>query len=259
MTIEATFTPAEFERLCHQDLSNAACVVFDVLRATSTIVTALAAGAESVLPVGTIDEAVRCRAADAKVLLAGERDGLRITAALSGGVNFDLGNSPREYTSGAVRGRRIVTTTTNGTRAFAACRGARHLRAASFLNMDCTAQHIAGLNPARVILVCAGTGEDEAFEDNLGAGALCRRLVAMDGRIELTGSARRAAELFTSHAGHLEAAMQNSSNARRLLSNPELRDDVAFCLTENLFPVVVGATMPPLPPSSDPSVALHIL
>lgn len=241
MIIEATFTPAEFELLRQQDLSDAACVIFDVLRATSTIVTALARGAESVLPVATIDEAVRCRAADANVLLAGERNGLRITAALSGGVDFDLGNSPREYTAAIVRGRRIVSTTTNGTRAFAACRGARHVFAGSFLNLDRTAQQLARLNPARVILVCAGTGEAAAFEDNLGAGALCQRLVASVQKIELTDSATVAADMFTANAAGLEAAMSKSSNACRLLASSELRGDVAFCLSENLYPIVVAA------------------
>lgn len=241
MKLEATFTPAEFELLRQQDLSDTACVVFDVLRATSTIVTALARGAESVLPVATIDEAVRCRTADVRVLLAGERNGLRITAALSGSVDFDLGNSPREYASAIVRGRRIVTTTTNGTRAFAACSGARHVFAGSFLNLDCTAQHLAKLNPTRVMLVCAGTGEEVAFEDNLGAGALCQRLLGLVAQAELADSASLAASQFTAHADDLESAMSKSSNACRLLAIPELRDDVAFCLSENLYPIVVGA------------------
>jgi len=241
MNLEVTFTPAEFETLRQQDLSDAACVVFDVLRATSTIVTALARGAESVLPVATIEEAVLSRAADAQVLLAGERNGLRITAALSGGVDFDLGNSPREYSSAIVRGRRIVTTTTNGTRAFAACRGARHVLAGSFLNLTNTAQHLARLNCPRVILVCAGTGEAVALEDCLGAGALCHQLMALNPAMVMTDSASVTADMFKVHADELEAAMQKSSNARRLLTIPELSEDVGFCLSENLFPIVVGA------------------
>jgi len=241
MIVDATFTPAEFEALRQQDLSEAACVVFDVLRATSTIVTALARGAESVLPVATIEEAVSWRARDSKVLLAGEREGLRITAALSGSVDFDLGNSPREYGAVVVRGRCIVTTTTNGTRAFAACRGARHVLAGSFLNLNATAQHLARLNCPRVILVCAGTGEDMAFEDCLGAGALCERLLELKPAMVKAESARETASMFRTHADDLEAAMQESANARRLLAIPELEEDVAFCLSENLYPIVVGA------------------
>lgn len=241
MNTEVTFTPAEFESLRQQDLSEVACVVFDVFRATSTIVTALARGAESVLPVATIEEALRFREADKTILLAGERNGLRITAAQTGRVDFDLGNSPREYSATIVRGRRIVTTTTNGTRAFAACRKARHVFAGSFLNLNSTAQHLARLNCSRVIFVCAGTGEGLALEDCLGAGALCHRLRALASHAVLDDSAHIAADIYAAHENDLEAAMQKSSNARRLLSIPELRDDVAFCLSENLFPIVVAA------------------
>ena len=71
-------------------------MVFDVLRATSTMTVALANGANGILPCGTIDEAIAARAANPNVLLAGERGGLRINAEISGSVDFDLGNSPRE-------------------------------------------------------------------------------------------------------------------------------------------------------------------
>jgi 2-phosphosulfolactate phosphatase len=248
MTVEVTFTPADFESLRQQNLSGTACVVFDVLRATSTIVTALSKGAQSVLPVGSIAEAVQARTADPEVLLAGERHGLRITAEVSGGVDFDLGNSPREYSTPRVRDRRIVTTTTNGTRAFAACRGARHVLAGSFLNLRRTAQHLAQLRCERVLLVCSGTGEAVAFEDCLGAGALGHALKELRTDCELMDSARFAADVYTTHANDLLTAMDRSANARRLLALPTLAEDVAFCLTLNLYPIVVV---------SDPQGRLH--
>lgn len=241
MNLEVTFTPAEFETLRQEDLSGTLCVVFDVLRATSTLVTALARGADSVLPVASIEQALRCRAEDPRVLLAGERNGRRITAAVSGGVDFDLGNSPHEYAAATVRERRIVTTTTNGTRAFAACRGAKHVFAGSFLNLTRTAQQILRSDCEDVILVCSGTGEAVAFEDCLGAGALCHQLLARKPDIQMGDSASFTSDLFTANAADLEAAMAKSTNARRLLAIPELQDDVAFCLTENLFPIVVAA------------------
>jgi len=241
MHIEVTFTPAEFNTLPQRDLSNTVCVVFDILRATSTIVTALARGAESVLPVASIAEALACRSTDPSVLLAGERDGLRITAAISGGVDFDLGNSPEEYTAERVRGRRIVTTTTNGTRALAACRKARHVFAAAFLNLRRTAQQVIRSNCPEVILVCSGTAEHVAFEDCLGAGALCRELQAQGPTTELSDAAHFAADLHTVHAEDPKGSLDRSSNARRLLAIPELRGDVAFCLSENLYPIVAAA------------------
>src|SRR3972149_2948693 len=129
--IEATFTPAEFEALRRRDLSNAVCVVFDVLRATSTIVTALAHGATAVIPVEHISEALETQRHHPGALLGGERGGLRIGADQTGGVEFDLGNSPREYTNEKVGGKTIIATTTNGTRALRACAGGRVTIAAS--------------------------------------------------------------------------------------------------------------------------------
>jgi 2-phosphosulfolactate phosphatase len=241
MTLKVTFTPAEFETLRQEDLSNTACVVLDVLRATSTIVTALARGAAGVLPVGSIEEALRRRSDDPRVLLAGERGGERIRTALSGGLDFDLGNSPREYSSAVVGGRRIVTTTTNGTRAFAACRAARFVLAGSFLNLTRTAQQILRTNCTEVLLVCSGTGEQVAFEDCLGAGALCQQLLALRPDLQLGDAASLAADLFRAHQEDLEGAMQQSNNARRLLAMPDLAEDVSFCLTKDLYPIAVAA------------------
>src|SRR6266536_3353077 len=120
-TIEVLFTPAEFETLRKRDLSEATCVVFDVLRATSSMVTALANGAEAIIPVSEISEALEIKRKEPEVLLAGERDGLRIEANLTGSISFDLGNSPREFTREKVAGRKIAITTTNGTRALRSC------------------------------------------------------------------------------------------------------------------------------------------
>src|SRR6186713_1915475 len=115
--LEVILTPAEIGGLPRQDLRDATCVVFDVLRATSVFVTALGNGAQSIQPVAEIADALAVKAGDPAVLLAGERHGRRITASESGDLDFDLGNSPREFTPQIVANRRIVSTTTNGTRA----------------------------------------------------------------------------------------------------------------------------------------------
>ncbi|MDG2213885.1 MAG: 2-phosphosulfolactate phosphatase, partial [Verrucomicrobiota bacterium] len=95
MRLQTTFTPADFEALAQTDLSGTTCVVLDILRATSSMITALANGAEQILPVATIEEALAAKAEHPEALLCGERNGLRITAAQTGGTEFDLGNSPR--------------------------------------------------------------------------------------------------------------------------------------------------------------------
>src|SRR6266850_200069 len=98
MSLEVLFAPAEFSALGQRDLSGTVCVVFDVLRATSSMVTALDNGASAVVPVAEIPEALKIRERDPRILLAGERDGVRIQSDLTSGIAFDLGNSPREFT-----------------------------------------------------------------------------------------------------------------------------------------------------------------
>ena len=95
MNIEVILSPSELPALAQRDLRGTACVVFDVLRATTSIVTALANGARAIVPVGEISEALAIRKKQPDVLLGGERDGVKIRAAQTGGIDFDLGNSPR--------------------------------------------------------------------------------------------------------------------------------------------------------------------
>src|SRR5208337_2961537 len=113
MKIETILTPVELPALAQRDLRATACVVFDILRATSTFVTALQNGAQAIIPVSEIAEAVALQKKMPDVLLAGERDGVKIRAAKSGGIDFYFGNSPREFPAEKVRGKTIVSTTTN--------------------------------------------------------------------------------------------------------------------------------------------------
>lgn len=239
--IEVLFSPAEFRTLPARDLRDTTCVVFDVLRATSTIVTALAAGAAGVIPVGEIKTALEWRQQQPDVMLAGERHGLRIDAALTGGVEFDLGNSPREFTAKRVSGRLIVTTTTNGTHALGVCAKAAELLVCCFLNTRRTAVHLARSQGRKLCLVCAGTGEDAALEDTLAAGALCEELLSNQPATKPADSAVLARLAFLQSRGDLANAVRQSSNARRLLCLPELHDDVEFCLRLNSLDLVAQA------------------
>ena len=235
MEVEVTFTPAEFEALAQRDLRDAGCVVFDVLRATSTAVVALACGARGIRPVATIEEALECRRRNPAVLLAGERAGRRIGAALTGGVEFDLGNSPFEFTAERVAGRTLVQTTTNGTRALRASATGGRVLAGAFLNLAAVAAAIGRASWRRLLLVCSGTGEAAAGEDTLAAGALCDRLGKL---AELTDSARIALGFWRSAGGGWRAEAAATQNARRLLAIPELAADVEFCLRTDVFGVV---------------------
>jgi 2-phosphosulfolactate phosphatase len=234
--LEVLFTPAEFEALKNRDLSNTVCVVFDVLRATTSMLAALRYGAAQILPVKEISEALALqRRLPPGALLAGERDGLRIRAGQSGGVDFDLGNSPREFTPERVAGRTIIMTTTNGTRALQACLGARHILAGAFLNLAALAVWIRNQPPPSLLLVGAGTFEQAAYEDTLAAGALGE--LVWDQFSRPADSAHLACEIYRAGASDLSAALrEHSRNARRLLASPDLRDDVAFALQRDTVP-----------------------
>ncbi len=233
MKIETILSPQELPALAQRDLSGTACVVFDILRATSTFISALHHGAKEILPVSEIAEAAALRRQRPEVRLAGERDGVKIRAAQSGGIDFDFGNSPREFTPGQVQGKTIVSTTTNGTRALRACAGANLILAASFLNLSATAKFLSRSQPEEILLVCAGTGDGVALEDVLAAGALTDLLTD-----EVSDSAEVARQTFLRMKSDLSAAIASSSNGRRLLGIPELRADVPFCSQRDVFNLV---------------------
>jgi len=239
MILHTLLTPAELPALAARDLRETACVVFDILRATSTFVTALHHGAAAVIPVSEIAEAVARRKKQPDVRLAGERNGVRIRTAQTGAMDFDFGNSPREFTPEKVRGQIIVSTTTNGTRALRAGATAKLVLAASFLNLSATAQFLRG--QTEIILVCAGTAENAALEDVLAAGALAEMFAAHGNpRPALADATEIARQTFLRRKHDLAAAIGGSQNGRRLRAIPKLRADVAFCAQQDIFNLVAA-------------------
>jgi 2-phosphosulfolactate phosphatase len=238
-TLEVLFTPAEFDALSRRNLSQTVCVVFDVLRATSSMITALANGAEVVLPAAEIPEALALKQSDPGLLLAGERHGRRIEASLTGGLDFDLGNSPREFTRERVAGRRLAMTTTNGTRALRACSRARQVLVGSFLNLEATARFLQKSNPENLLIICSGTFEHASFEDALAAGALCDRLWTQHSDGSIADSALICRRIYLPGRDDLVAEFSESANGKRLLSISDLQDDVAYCAQRDVFPFVV--------------------
>ena len=144
MTVDTFFTGAAVDPAA---VPGTTAVVIDVIRATSTIMEALANGARAVYPVASTEEAVQLAASLGRddSLLCGERKGVMIEG-------FDLGNSPREYTPDVVAEKQLVMTTTNGTRAFVAVQGAERVVSASFLNLSAVVEvaQLLDLTPAQV-------------------------------------------------------------------------------------------------------------
>jgi 2-phosphosulfolactate phosphatase len=228
--LEVILSPTELAALPGRNLADTVCVVFDILRATTSMITALASGAECIIPVAEIPAALALRKTHPDALLAGERNGLRIRADLTGDIDFDLGNSPREFVPSKVQGRTIIMSTTNGTRAIRACAGARTVLISSFLNLRATTNWLRDTNPAHLILICSGTVDEPAFEDILAAGAVCERIWPQYVGGHVSDSAEVARRLYPLMQSNLVEAMKNCRNGRRLLAMPEVRDDVWFCV-----------------------------
>jgi 2-phosphosulfolactate phosphatase len=241
-TLEVLFSPADFMALERRDLSETVCVVFDVLRATSSMMTALANGARSIIPVAEIDEALALRQGKNDLLLAGERDGLRIRAAQTKSIDFDLGNSPREFTPGQVMGKTIVMTTTNGTRALRACAPAKTVLIGSFLALKTLGEWVDQNIPSNLLLVCAGTFDQTAYEDVLAAGALCDLVWRRYENSKIDDAALIARKLYHDAAHDLLGAVKLARNGRRLLSRPELRDDLTFSIQRDIFTFLARMT-----------------
>lgn len=154
-------------------LAGSVAVVIDILRASTTITHAVAHGAAAVIPCLEVDEARERRAADPEALLGGERGGVPIEG-------FDLSNSPGDYSSQRVSGKRILFTTTNGTRAMALCRQAQRVFIGCFANRRSLGQLILSTE-GPVHLVCAGTDGALTREDVLFAGCMAADLLQLGG------------------------------------------------------------------------------
>jgi 2-phosphosulfolactate phosphatase len=239
--------------LTPQQLRGGVAVVIDVLRATTTIVHALAAGCTAVLPEREVEAARHlARRCQPPALLGGERDGL----APEG---FDLGNSPQEYTPQRCRGRQLVLTTTNGTQAIHAAASADCVLLAAFVNFSAVCERL--LPETRPIhLVCAGTRGEVALEDTLLAGALVEALV--QGRscpprkrpvraghgndaVELNDAARLAWDCFEHHGKTLEESLRLSQGGRNLL-RLGLERDIAAAAQIDRFHLVPQLASDPL-------------
>lgn len=207
-----------------EELAGKAVVVIDVLRATTTIVHALGAGAKAVIPCQEIAEAKQKQQELGEGLLGGERGGVRIEG-------FDLGNSPMEYTAKRVGGKTIFFTTTNGTKAMLRCRQASKVWMGAFVNLSAVCHELS--EEKQVDIVCAGTDGQVTREDVLVAGAIVDELSRLPGNTiwELNDQAEIAADAWRllvrnlEERGPLSEAMRASRGGRNLIELGQ-QDDI---------------------------------
>lgn len=229
MKLDVLLTPGE---LVPGEIADRPVVVLDVLRATSSIVQALAAGARTLYPVGSIEEALRLANTLGRdeVLLAGERKALPIEG-------FDLGNSPREFTPERVGGKTIVMSTTNGTLALTAASGGSRVIVGSWLNFAAVVDDLVRAE-AEPVFLCAGRDRAFGLEDAVCAGQMAQALMdaQADEDWELNDGAVAALSLAEEFADPVKLFPLTA--AGRAIVEAGLKEDLPFCARRDRHDIV---------------------
>jgi 2-phosphosulfolactate phosphatase len=220
--------------LAPADINGRVVAVIDVLRASSSIAAALANGARAVIPLESSEDVItRAKAFERReILLAGERRMLPIPG-------FDLGNSPREFTSAAVEGHTILMATTNGTPAITNTAGARDVVIASYVNFTPVLSMLrAALRGGTdITIVCAGRDRHFSLED---AGCAGRFVNNVSKRIAgvVPGDAAQACALIDKKYGDNILRLFDAAEHGRALRAAGLGDDLDACAAVDSYPVV---------------------
>ncbi len=194
-------------------------VVIDVLRATSTMVTAFANGVQRIYPSSDLQNAFSFRDWFPQTKLAGEKGGIRIDG-------FDFGNSPHEFLDRAPLDFDLVMLTTNGTRAFQSTDQAQEVIAASFLNLRVVIEKVKRWK-GDVAYFCAGTGNDFSLEDAIVAGAILNEV----------DTTHPLVSLYRSTCRDLPRVFRQSKNGAHLVQIG-LESDIDLCLEIDRFPIL---------------------
>ncbi|MGQ9647057.1 MAG: 2-phosphosulfolactate phosphatase [Thermodesulfobacteriota bacterium] len=223
-----------------RSLSGRVVVVIDILRATSVIVHALSQGAREIIPVKTVKEALRIAKTfpPRTILLGGERESKKIEG-------FDLGNSPREYEAEKVKGKRLILTTTNGTKAFHAVSSAPKVLVGSFFNIGAVAEKCYKLGQD-ILIYPSGDEGNFSLEDTICGGMLIDRLIKKEKRSSaLTDASRSAHILFQRFEPRIVESFYLSKHGRDLVARG-FEEDLPYCArvdTTNLVPVFEGGVI----------------
>ena len=219
-TIQVCFTPVLFPLY---ESSDAIVVVIDVLRATSAIVTAFENGVSRIIPVSTVEEAIEYK--NKGYLAAAERDGIIIEG-------IELGNSPFGYMQEKVKGKDVVITTTNGTKAINVAKNSHKVIIGSFLNLKAVTDYLIKENKD-VLFLCAGWKDKFNMEDSLFAGAVATELVKSSFFETECDSTTATIQLYSLAKADLYSFLGNSSHRYRL-AKLNLEKDIRYCLQESI-------------------------
>jgi 2-phosphosulfolactate phosphatase len=228
MRIDLFVIPLE---ISEEKLKDRTVVVIDVLRASTSICQALAAGAKEVIPMDSPAEAIEL--ADSlssdKVLLCGEREGQIIEG-------FDLGNSPLEYTPERVKGRTLIFSSTSGSRTIVRARLASDTVVGGFVNFQSVIDYFPE-SLDDLIILCAGKWQQYSMEDCVCGGMLIDKLMERYENIQLNDGAKTAGILFQCYKDSIYDLIKNSTHGQ-YLSSIGMEKDLPVCATLNSIPVL---------------------
>jgi 2-phosphosulfolactate phosphatase len=232
MKIDVCFDPFELDEL---ELRGKNIVVIDVLRSSTTIVVALNNGAREIIPVESIENAVKISGSlfGDVTLRGGERNGKTIQG-------FNLGNSPLEYTEATVKGKSIIFCTTNGSVAMYKSRFAQNLAIGSFVNVSTVIDFIKEIQ-SDFLIICAGkanTVSNFSLEDTVCAGMIVHKLAAAkDIDLELTDSSLASQGLYKIYGKSLLRLMKNTEHGKYLVEIGFL-EDIKVATAVDSYPVL---------------------
>ena len=202
-------------------------VVIDIFRATSAICVAFHYGAEKIIPVATVEEALQYKK---QGMLAGaERDAVKLEG-------FDFGNSPYDYMGSHVKDKTIALTTTNGTQAIEAARNAYKVVIGSFLNIDVLCDWLIKQNRS-ILLLCSGWKNKFNMEDSLFAGAVTQQIIDKSADYRL-GDGCLALKYLYQIGKERPTKFLNYSSHKERFAKLNLKKDIRYCLMPNSAPVV---------------------
>ena len=229
MRAEVFFTPHQCDELSLRDKT---IIVIDVLRASTSIVTALSNGAKEIIPVTTVESAVKISGnlfGDV-ILLGGERNGKKIEG-------FHLGNSPTEYNAENVRNKSIIFSTTNGSQAMVKARYAREMAVLGFVNMSMVVDFLVR-NPRDCTIICSGRNGMFSMEDAVCAGMLLQRRSDDDTcALTATDGAQAAMALHKSYGKNILKMIRNTDHGK-FLDEIGFGGDLSICAGVDTLPVL---------------------
>lgn len=207
-------------------LENKIAVVIDMFRATSVIVTALNNGCREVVPFLTIDEALESseKLNREEYILGGERKAVKIKG-------FDLSNSPLEYTKEVVENKKVLITTTNGTRTLTKSNNAKRILIAAMINARAVANKLLEINND-IVIINAGTNGNFSMDDYICSGYIINEMLKINNEIELTDIAKTANMIYENNSDIISYVKEATHYS--VMKSLELDDDIDYCIRKSI-------------------------